>query len=193
MGKILSRVRINKKYLFLGIIVVVLLGIFLGIYFSNNSVAHREFSDTHGGVGNRNVFYEVSVDEVLDIMKKDSSIVYFGYSDCEWCKGYVPTLNKAAKKNGVNKIYYCDVKKAAKNKESYKKLINLLGDSLHIDEDGKYVLYVPYVAFVKNGTVIRSDSETSSVIGSDTPEEYWTDEEKDELFTRLSKFIKTVK
>lgn len=44
------------------------------------------------------------------IKKKETFIVYFGANWCPWCRSILPTAIKKAKENGIDKIYYIDVR-----------------------------------------------------------------------------------
>ena len=44
------------------------------------------------------------------INKKETFIVYFGANWCPWCRSVLPTAIDEAKKAGVEKIYYIDVR-----------------------------------------------------------------------------------
>lgn len=54
--------------------------------------------------------YIAAEDLVKKIDDKESFIVYFGFSDCPWCRSVVSTLIEVAKENKTKKIYYVDVK-----------------------------------------------------------------------------------
>lgn len=187
----------KKKRIFilvLVVLVILLVGTSVFNYFGASGVDARRFAKEHGGVSNSNIFRYVSLDEALDIMNKESGIIYFGYSDCEWCKAYVKTLNKTAKSSGFRKIYYCDIKNDMEKKtDNYKKLIKELHNLLPIDNYGNEYMAVPYVLFVKDGKITNYDDETSSVHGDITPSKYWTEFEVKELKTRLKDFMKEIK
>ena len=43
--------------------------------------------------------------EVVNVLKKGSGIIYFGYNTCPWCRSLVSTLTEVAKEK-KEKIYY---------------------------------------------------------------------------------------
>ena len=117
-----------------------------------------------------------SAKEIIEKMdNKDTFVVYFGFSDCPWCRSVVENLISVAKDKNVGTIYYVDVKnirdeKALSNGEiitkkdgtkSYMKLIekldNVLNDYNLIDDDNKEVptgekrIYAPNIVAVVNG------------------------------------------
>ena len=74
--------------------------------------------------------------EVVNVLKKGSGIIYFGYNTCPWCRSLVSTLTEVAKEK-KEKIYYVDIKdirstftidngKITKNKKGTKDYYNIL-------------------------------------------------------------------
>ena len=54
------------------------------------------------------IIYE-SDTEILDVMKNETTLIYFGYAGCPWCRNAIEPLLSAAQEKNVNKIYYVDV------------------------------------------------------------------------------------
>jgi thiol-disulfide isomerase/thioredoxin len=48
-------------------------------------------------------------DEVLDVIKKGTGIVYLGFPECPWCRTALPVLLEAAKDYKIDTIYYINV------------------------------------------------------------------------------------
>ena len=155
----------------------------------------KKFASLYKDVPENNNFTFSSSSEVLKILEDGTGIIFFGYPECNWCQAYVKILNEAATKEDINKIYYLDVKNdREKNSQEYKKIISLLKNHLYFDDENNYRIYVPDVTFVKNGKIIGHDNETSLVTKEDgTPNEYWTNEKKEYLETRLITFMKELK
>ena len=117
-------------------------------------------------------------EEIINILEHGTGIVYLGYTECPWCMAYVPLLNEIAKNEGIEKIYYYNIREDRKNNtEFYQKVVSILNDYLNYDEEGKKRIFVPNVTFVKEGKIIFNDNETS-LISEGTPSEYWTEEKK---------------
>ena len=126
---------------------------------------------------NNRVIY-IEGKELLKKMKnKDSFIVYFGFSDCPWCRSVIEILIKTMKENNVKEIYYMDIKnirdtykiedeqpvKEKDGTEEYMKLIKKLENVLkdyEIDEVsvGEKRIYAPNVVGIKEGkaTVMKT-------------------------------------
>lgn len=118
--------------------------------------------------------------------------MFFGFPSCKRCQYYVPHLQKVAEQEGIEKIYYVDIKEdRAENSESYQQIVAFLGEYLLFDNEGNPRVYVPDVTIVSDGKVLFHDNESSVVTAEDgTPEEYWTSERVSALEGRLADGIK---
>lgn len=119
--------------------------------------------------------------EIIEMMEDEKSfVVYFGFSDCPWCRSAIPTLIEVAKDLGLDKIYYVDVKKIrdtmaideegnviteTKGTDGYygllKKFDNVLDDYTLKDEDNNEVetgekrIYAPNIVAVVEGNPVE--------------------------------------
>ena len=188
----------NKKlYTIIGIVVLVL-ACSIGFYKVFTSIENKEtdaekFASEYS-IDNDNVFVYKTLEEINKILKNGTGIVYLGFPECPWCKGYVPYLNEVAKKEKLDKIYYFNILKDRKNNtDDYKKTVELLKDYLKYDEEGNKRIYVPAVIAVNKGKIVGFDDETSyDTKGYEKPEDYWKNEDLDGLKNRLSKMINDV-
>lgn len=141
-----------------------------------------------------NIFVYKNAEEIIKILENGTGVVYLGFPECPWCRAYVPMLNEIAKENHFDKIYYYNILKDRKeNTETYQKIIAILNDHLMYDNEGDKRIYVPDITFVLNGKIIGHDDETSVVTEADgTPEEYWTEQKKDDLRNKLTKSFKVL-
>ena len=145
-------------------------------------------------------------DKVVDIIKNDTAIIYFGFPEYPWCRSAVPVLLDATKEMGIEKVYYYNAvsirdKKSldsegnvvidSEGTEEYKELVNLLYDYLPVysglNDDSIKRLYLPTVLFVKDGKVIGL--HTSTVESQKDPYTQLTDEQYNELKTIYSDYI----
>ena len=108
--------------------------------------------------------------EVVNVLKKGSGIIYFGYNTCPWCRSLVSTLTEVAKEK-KEKIYYVDIKDIrstftidnGKSTKDYYNILDELDNYLEEyfleDEDGnKYDtkekrLYAPTIVAVSRGNI----------------------------------------
>lgn len=183
----------NKKvkYIILGVLLLLIASLVVYFVFikKDNNTDNIKFSKEYTSVSKDNVFVYRSKDEIINILEHGTGIVYLGYPECPWCMAYVPLLNEIAKNEGIEKIYYYNIREDRKNNtEFYQKVVSILNDYLNYDEEGKKRIFVPNVTFVKEGKIIFNDNETS-LISEGTPSEYWTEEKKN-LFNE--KFRKNI-
>ena len=134
------------------------------------------------------------IDEIINILKYGTGVVYLGFPECPWCQAYVKYLNETAKDANIEKIYYFNILEDRKNNtEKYQEIVSILGDNLQRDDEGNLKVFVPNVSFVVNGKIIGNDYETSlDTKGFEKPSDYWTEEEVSELENTLSGYMKEV-
>ncbi|MDD6224341.1 MAG: hypothetical protein PUB18_05000 [bacterium] len=187
-----------KKYFIL--LIVIGLGITLAtiFYFNQDSTKSnqkdsKKFSEEYE-IGVDNVFVYSTGEEILNIMKNGTGIVYLGFPECPWCKAYVSYLNDFAKEEGIEKIYYYNILEDRKNNTKlYQEMVSILGEHLQYNDEGKHRIYVPNVSFHVKGKIIGNDYETSlDTHNLEKPEEYWTKKEVTDLENKLKPYMKEV-
>lgn len=189
----------EKKLFIIGAILVVLgliLSYFLLIKKGDNKESDREkFKSEYTNVTSDNPFVYRSVDQIINILEKGTGVVYLGFPECPWCQAYVPYVEEVAKKVGIDKVYYFNIKEDRKNNtEEYQKIVKILDVYLPNDDEGNKRIYVPAIIIVQNGKIIEFDDETSKdTKGYKTPEEYWKNENLDALKTKLEKSFNEIK
>lgn len=155
---------------------------------------NAKFYKEYNKVGINNVFTYRSVDEIINILRNGTGIIYLGFPECPWCQAYVPMLNEIAVSKKLDKIYYFNILENRKNNtDAYKEIVSMLSDYLKYDDEGNKRVYVPAVIAVNNGIIVGFDDETSyDTKEIDNPDEYWTDEEVSGLKIKLSTMIESV-
>lgn len=182
----------KNMYIIFGIIAVLILIILLSFLLKKDKMSDAErFAKEYDFTVN-NVFVYRNLDEINKILENGTGVVYLGFPECPWCRGYIPYLNEVAINEHLDKIYYFNILNDRKNNtSSYKKTIELLNDYLKYDNEGNKRIYVPAVIAVNNGKIVGFDDESSlDTKGYETPEEYWKNEDLDGLKKRLSDMIK---
>ena len=182
----------KNVYIIFGIIAVLILIISLSFLFKKDNMSDAErFAKEYDFTVN-NVFVYRNLDEINKILENGTGVVYLGFPECPWCRGYIPYLNEVAINEHLDKIYYFNILNDRKNNTSgYKKTAQLLNDYLKYDNEGNKRIYVPAVIAVNNGKIVGFDDESSfDTKGYETPEEYWKNEDLDGLKKRLSDMIK---
>ena len=121
------------------------------------------------------IVYATAEEIVKKIEKKETFAVYFGFSDCPWCRSVLPTLIEVANDLKISKIYYVDVKEIRdvlvvedekiktekEGTEGYYKLLekldSVLSDYSLKDSEGNNVdtnekrIYAPNIVSIVNG------------------------------------------
>lgn len=192
MKKKIMEMSKKNVYIIFGIIAVLILIISLSFLFKKDKMSDAErFAKEYDFTVN-NVFVYRNLDEINKILENGTGVVYLGFPECPWCRGYIPYLNEVAINEHLDKIYYFNILNDRKNNTSgYKKTVQLLNDYLKYDNEGNKRIYVPAIIAVNNGKIVGFDDESSlDTKGYETPEEYWKNEDLDGLKKRLSDMIK---
>ena len=189
----------NLKKFLLGAILVVIGLILLYFFFirkdDNKETDALRFKNEYSKVSENNPFVYRNIDQIINILEKGTGVVYLGFPECPWCQAYVPYVEEVAKKVGIDKVYYFNIKEDRKNNtEEYQKIVKILDVYLPNDDEGNKRIYVPAIIVVRNGKIIEFDDETSKdTKGYKTPEEYWKNENLDALKTKLEKSFNEIK
>lgn len=189
-----------KKKLLIVISIIIIIGGGILLYFvinnknSENNSDNVKFAKEYTEVGEDNVFVYKDIDEIINILKYGTGVVYLGFPECPWCQAYVKYLNDTAKEANIEKIYYFNIlEERENNTEKYQEILSILGDNLQRDEEGNLRVFVPNVSFIVNGRIIGNDNETSlDTKGFEKPSDYWTIEEVSELRNTLTGYMKEV-
>ena len=124
-----------------------------------------------------------SCQDIIDrIENKETFIIYFGFSDCPWCRSSIETFIESAKENNITTVYYVDIKEdrdeieiidsqISKSKEgstAYYKLLDLLEpvlDEYIVDEinTNEKRIYAPNYVSILNGKPQLKIDGTSSL------------------------------
>ena len=60
-------------------------------------------------ISKKNPIKYSNFDEVVDVIKKGTGIIYLGFPECPWCRTAIPVLLEAAKDYKIDTIYYINV------------------------------------------------------------------------------------
>lgn len=152
---------------------------------------------------NSNVEYK-SANEIIDILKNGTGVIYFGFPECPWCRNLVPLLVEAIQEYNVS-FYYYNAREIRDTKHmdedgqvvidkegtaEYYEILSLLGN--YASEysgitDSSKRLYFPTVVFVRNGQII--DAHEGTLDDQEDPYTELTEEQKSKLLTILEKDI----
>lgn len=182
----------KKKVIIIVITAILLIALAVSLFLILNKEEDisdaAKFAEEYTNVEEDNVFLYRNADEIIRILENGTGVVYLGFPECKWCQKYVTYLNEAAKENDITRIYYFDILDArSKNTSEYQQIVSLLEEYLEYDEEGNKRVFVPAVIVVDKGEIVGFDDETSlDTHNLDDPEEYWTEEEVNDLMSRLA-------
>ena len=182
----------KKKVIIIVITAILLIALAVSLFLILNKEEDisdaAKFAEEYTNVEEDNVFLYRNADEIIRILENGTGVVYLGFTECKWCQKYVTYLNEAAKENDITRIYYFDILDArSKNTSEYQQIVSLLEEYLEYDEEGNKRVFVPAVIVVDKGEIVGFDDETSlDTHDLDDPEEYWTEEEVNDLMSRLA-------
>ena len=160
-------------------------------------------------------------DNIIDVIKNQTGIIYLGFPECPWCRSVVPVLFDVAKDNDIDTIYYLNIKddrtsyiveddklvyeldengKEKKGTDDYHKLLKVLDKHLteytvsydgKIYETGEKRIYAPTVIFVKDGKVLGL--HVSTVDSHLSGFDKMNKEQKEELYSIYEDYIIEIK
>lgn len=180
----------KKKYLILPLLLLVIL-----LSACTSKKVEKNLADEYKTLSTNNIYVYKTSDEIIKILEHGTGIIFLGFPECDWCQAYVPMLNDIADTEGLEKISYYNIyKDREENNDTYQKIVEILGDNLQYhDDDGNKRIYVPAVIAVSEGEIVGFDDETAyDTHGFDNPEDYWTEEEKRDLTTKLTNMVNSV-
>ena len=179
-------------------------------YEKNNGVKHEKYNVTTRTVNipeDNPMVYATAEEIIKKIDNKETFVVYFGFSDCPWCRSVIEELIHVAQDLKVEKVYYVDVKELRDVKEldennnvvtskegdkHYMKLLekldSVLDDYTLTDKDGNEVsagekrIYAPNVVGVANGKPTELETGESEKLIN--PYDELTDEMRKETYNK---------
>lgn len=177
----------------------------------NNEKQYMEIS-----IDEENPIVYKSGQEIVEIMKNEDAIIYFGFASCPWCRNAVPVLLEAAKELNVDKIYYVDIldmrdtykfsgsiepEQTKKGTDAYYDILKILDKKLDkfyvTDEAGNMYdtgvkrLYAPTLVAVSKRNV--KGFHASTVESQKDPYSALNDEQKKELKSTYKTVINSIK
>ena len=216
-------------------ICVVVLSTLLLIACSNKQSDAKKFKDEYESLNNKtsvsghkikslkissnNPIKYSNYDEIIDVIKNKSGVIYLGYPDCPWCRTAIPVLLEAAKDYKIDTIYYLNIKydrdyyevkdnklvyqkdsngKEKKGVKGYFKLLKLLDkeldDYIVKDSDNKEYNVGEKRIYVPLIIFVNEGkiigTHTSTVDTQESGYDNLTDEEYDELNGIYAEYIK---
>lgn len=153
------------------------------------------FKAVYSRVADDNRFVFASAGEVLEKFESGSGLVFLGFQQCPWCQQLAPVVDEAAKAEGLDRIYYLDIRHAREtNDDTYKKLVEKLKPHLRTDESGQPRVYVPDVTALKDGHIVGHFLQETTADGEKvTADTYWTHERRARAVEQLRQMIRAMR
>lgn len=157
----------------------------------------------------------VNAKEVVEKLKNENAIVYFGANWCPYCRNAVPVLLEVARARNIETIYYIyldndksmweikdgELVKTKDGTEDYYNLLDFLGDNLRdyvlTDSEGKEYethekrIYLPFVVAAKDGKIV-STASTVKLDEGQSKYDPLTEEQHDKLYKMYNELVNKV-
>lgn len=166
-------------------------------------------------ISENNPIVYVNEDEVLEKIKTEKGVVYFGFADCPWCRSMIETLLSVANDLNIEKIYYVDVKNirdtielndnnelvtTKKGTDGYYNLLTILNDVLNDytikDKDNNSVsanekrIFAPNVVTFDKGNILGLETGISE--NQENAYQELTDEIKKDMKCKLECLLEKI-
>ena len=127
-----------------------------------------------------NVIY-ANDNNIIDLLTKDTNIIYFGYAESNECRKALQVLLKTLKEEDIDKLYYYNIKELIdsldneKSKELYNNIIEVIGEDVltNFEEEDRLDLkkiIMPTIVFIKDGKYIGLYSNNNEIDNDDLDE-----------------------
>ena len=186
--------KFNKKSMLIILMLIIVIVTIIIVVVSNKDVDdEKRFSEEYTSVPINNRFKYASIDEVLDIVKNDSAVIYLGYSECIYYQDYAKYLNEVIYDTKVD-IYYLNVyKDRKKDTKKYHELLELLDEFLPYNEVHERQILVPASIYVSDGKIIYYNDETSYVTRDmEDTKSYWTVDRINQFKNNILPYIEQI-
>lgn len=156
---------------------------------------------------NSNVKYK-NANEIIDILKNGTGVIYFGFPECPWCRNLVPILVDTLNQYTMPFYYYNayeirdnkhlddngDIVVDKEGTKEYYEIVDILKDYLGeysgLNDNSIKRLYFPTIVFVKEGKILYV--HTGTLDSQEDPYVSLTDEQKNELANIISAYATKV-
>lgn len=227
----MKKLKLNKNFymtlgILLAVLIVVLSVVLVKINSTDGAKFKREYEKLNGEkvasgakyqtikVPRNNKMKYSTMSEAIELLDKGTGLIYFGMSDCPWCRNVVPVLIEKTNCSCLDDILYIDMSEARNTYEiidespketkeadkEYYELLHILDEYLDnytiTDEDGvEHVLnekriYLPLVVAVKNGAIVGAHTGTVELSDDQTAFDKLTDTQKSELGVVFDNMLK---
>ena len=183
---------------------------------NNKEVENTDYKYLSLSIPKNNKIIYKSDSEIIDVIKNETAVIYFGFNTCPWCRSMIENLIEVTNELDIENVYYVDIKdirdileveesgsivRTKSGSASYNELLNLLGDHLDYyviyDQNNNEIetkekrIYAPSVIVVKEGEIVGLTTGVSDNL--ENPFEEVSDNLKKESYDMLYNLIKEIK
>lgn len=184
----------NKNNIFKILIFGIMIYLFILLGTKNYKVEVADnirFANEYKDISKNNIYVYTNENQVLELLKNKSGILFMGFSSNIWSHYYADYLNEVAINNQIQKIYYYDFyKDRSLNNKTYLSIVNYLKEYLNTSDKGIKDITAPTVVIIKNGKILYYDNEIMNLKGDIKPEEYFSETKKVEIKYNFEMAIK---
>lgn len=169
---------------------------------SESSSEEVVLSDIYDNLSSENQFDLMQKDDLKTFIEHGTGILYFSFPECPWCQAYIPMLNDVLQAQDERAYYYNIHIDKEDDRDFYDEIAQMLIDQnesgneevVLYGNDGKPLIYMPLVLFINNGKIQAWNGESNTNDSDEiSPEDYWTQERKDNLKNELAVSVKEIK
>ena len=155
----------------------------------------KKFKEQYPGVAEDHRFQPVTSERARELFERGDGLLFLGFKECPWCQKLAPIVDEAAKAEGLETIYYVDIRVARQEQdELYQAIVAKLKTQLRTDEQGNPRVYVPDVTALRGGEVVGHFLQETTADGEPaTPDTYWTQERRERAVDQLRHMIRQTK
>ena len=156
-------------------------------YESYNDIKNDNGDVIEVSIPSNNTIQEVADKEIISVLEEKTGIVYFGFPTCPWCRNIIGILTELANEKNIPIYYFNPQNIRNDDNDTYQKLLKRLDSYLETDDNGKKVLYVPDVYFIKDGKIVGH--HLGSLDSQTDPYEKLNESQEKELKELYQKYI----
>ncbi len=182
---------ILKKIIYVILFVLMIFAfIYLSEKYKDNSKEEVKTISNYYPEINSDVFNVINGTKLINVIKKDKSIIFIGSQTSRWSRQYIKELNSIFQEIGLDKIYYYDINndKAQKN-SNYYEIRELLNGFLTSTDGSENNLLAPSFYIIDNGKVLYYNNDTVAMKNTTEIEDYWTEEQKKQFAFEIKNAI----
>lgn len=182
---------ILKKIIYVILFVLMIFAfIYLSEKYKDNSKEEVKTISNYYPEINSDVFNVINGTKLINVIKKDKSIIFIGSQTSRWSRQYIKELNSIFQEISLDKIYYYDINndKAQKN-SNYYEIRELLNGFLTSTDGSENNLLAPSFYIIDNGKVLYYNNDTVAMKNTTEIEDYWTEEQKKQFAFEIKNAI----